>query len=315
MMGSRLVMNASRVVLHARRAMSVDMGSIKVAVLGAGNMAEAMVDGMVDKGALGDGNLAVFDINHHRLQLFQKKYGARVANSLPEAVEGADVVVLSVKPQNVARVGMELKGHLQKGVVLSIVAGLPLTSLEEHLGTARVVRSMPNTPARVKEGITVWSCGPGTLSQREKDYCAELLSAFGEEVFVEDEAFLDMATAVSGSGPAYIFLLMESMIETAVHFGMPRHIATKLVQQTIRGSASYAIAAAEKNPAELRAEITSPGGTTASAMYTLEAGSLRTTVADGLWSAYRRSLELGGQDSNVGPGRQRPVRPPRDLGE
>ena len=144
---------------------------------------------------------------------------------------------------------------------------------------------------------------PARLAAEDNELVSKVLGAFGEEHMVKEEKFLDMATALSGSGPAYVLLLMESMIDTGVHLGFPRAVASKLVLQTVRGTAIYADATNDATVNGLRGDITSPGGTTASALYELERGGFRTTVSDGVWAAYRRSLELGGQDSNVGPNR------------
>ena len=176
-----------------------------------------------------------------------------------------------------------------------------MESLMGATGATKVVRSMPNTPAAVQEGMTVWFPSEA-VDDADRRLCSDVLGSFGQELMVNEEHYLDMATALSGSGPAYALLLMESMIETGVHFGFPRETATRLVHQTLKGSAVMAMESSA-NSASMRANITSPGGTTAAALYSLERGGFRTVIADGLWSAYRRSLELGGGDSNVGPGR------------
>jgi len=276
-----------------------EFSPLKVSFIGAGKMAEAIATGLK---AQGDVHLNVFDINKSRLALFQKEFDATIFKKASESVVGADLVVIACKPQNIETVGKALCGSIgDKTIVVSILAGTTLEKLGESLGTNKLVRTMPNTPATVLEGTTVWCCGDG-ISARDKDLVSKGLSAFGLEVEVLEEKYLDMATAISGSGPAYVLLLMESMIETGVHMGFPRETAAKLVQQTVRGTAIYAMKS-DANSASMRADITSPGGTTASGLYSLERGGFRTVVADGLWASYRRSLELGGNDSNVGPGR------------
>ena len=155
----------------------------------------------------------------------------------------------------------------------------------------------------VREGITAWTA-TAAITDEQRARTRALLGSFGEEIFVADESYLDMATALSGSGPAYVLMLTEAWIETGVQMGFPRDIATRLVQQTLRGTAEYMRESGD-HPAMLRNDITSPGGTTAAAIYALERGAFRTVVADGIWAAYRRSLELGELDSNVGPGRSR----------
>jgi len=155
-----------------------------------------------------------------------------------------------------------------------------------------VVRVMPNTPARIGQGISVWTA-TAEVPDLQREQARALLKALGEEIYVDDEGYLDMATALSGTGPAYIFLFMEAMIDAGVHMGFSRHVAEKLVIQTMRGSVEY-MAQSGQHPAMLRNEVTSPGGTSAEAIYHLEKGSLRTVVARAIWAAYQRRVGRGG---------------------
>tara|TARA_B110001452_G_scaffold38787_1_gene29650 strand:+ start:351 stop:1253 length:903 start_codon:yes stop_codon:yes gene_type:complete len=287
--------------LASRRLSTSTDSTVRIAMVGCGKMAEALADGLQTTFPRLD--LHAHDINKPRSELFKSRFGATVHSSSSSAVEGANLVVLACKPQNIDDVGQALAGSIDEdAIVLSILAGTPLAVLSDKLTAKRVVRSMPNTPAAVKEGITVWM-GTPELSADDNALVSKVLGAFGQEHQVHDEKFLDMATAISGSGPAYVLLLMESMIDTGVHLGFPRAVARKLVLQTVRGTAIYADSTDDASVNGLRGDITSPGGTTASALYELERGGFRTTVSDGLWAAFRRSLELGGQDSNVGPNR------------
>jgi len=186
-------------------------------------------------------------------------------------------------------------------LIVSIVAGTPMETFFHGFPAKNIVRSMPNTPAMIGQAMTVWTCTP-TLTDQHKHQAQKFLASFGAEVYVDKEEYLDMATALSGTGPAYVLLQMEAMIDAGVHLGFPRQIATKLVQQTMLGSCLYAMHSG-KHAAMMRNDITSPGGTTAAAMYDLEKGGYRTVISDGIWAAYRRSLELGGKSSQVGPGR------------
>jgi len=214
-----------------------------------------------------------------------------VASNL-EAARDADVILLSVKPQTLTKVGRELGGHLRPSqLVVSIVAGATckvLTNLLEHL---EVVRSMPNTPAQIGRGMTVWYATP-EVTELQRDQAQTLLRALGTELQVEDERFVEMATAVSGTGPAYVFLVMEALIDAAVHLGFPRHIAHDLVIETLEGSTAFAKATAQ-HPAVLRNMVTSPGGTSAAAIHELESGRLRTVLSEAVWASYRRTVELG----------------------
>jgi len=155
--------------------------------------------------------------------------------------------------------------------------------------------------AQIGKGMTVWSCTPN-LSSDEREKIRKVLSTFGKSMYVDDESFIDIATSISGSGPAYIFMLMEAMIDAGVHMGFPRDKATTLVYHTMLGSTLYAMES-NTHPAILRNSVTSPSGTTASALYELENGRFRTVIKDAMWACYRRSLEMGNHDSNVGPGR------------
>jgi pyrroline-5-carboxylate reductase len=222
-----------------------------------------------------------------------------------EAAAGADVILLSVKPQTLTKVGHELGGHLNPNqLVVSIVAGATCRVLTSLLDHREVVRSMPNTPAQIGRGITVWYATP-EVTETQCDQARVLLQALGTDLQVEDERFVEMATAVSGTGPAYVFLVMEALIDAAVHLGFPRHIAHDLVIETLEGSTAFAKATAQ-HPAVLRNMVTSPGGTSAAAIHELESGRLRTVLSEAVWASYRRTLELGadlekGLGLNEGP--------------
>jgi pyrroline-5-carboxylate reductase len=204
------------------------------------------------------------------------------------------VVVLSVKPQRLDGVLTGMRGALQEqALVLSIVAGAPIGKIAGILDHNAVVRSMPNTPAQIGEGITVWTAAPAvTTDQREM--ARQILAALGQEIFMEEETYLNMATALSGTGPAYVFLFMEAMVDAGVHLGFPRRVAEQLVAQTVRGSVDYYTRTDDPaHLAHLRNQVTSPGGTSAAALYYLEKAGFRTAISRAVWAAYERSRELG----------------------
>lgn len=265
-------------------------------------MAEAILNALYVGKVQNMADVHVYDTYVKRTLFLQKKYGITVSKSADESIKNAEVIVLAVKPQNVEQLAASIITP-PTGMILSIVAGYTIAKISEKFATKLVIRTMPNTPAMISEGITVWHATAET-PKLLKDKTAVLLHSIGEEVEVQDEKYLDMATAISGSGPAYVFLTMESMIDAGVHMGFSREIATKLVIATLRGSASYAMQSDLTVPS-LKNNVTSPAGTTASALYELERGGFRTVVADAIWAAYRKALELGGQDSNVGPGRSK----------
>jgi pyrroline-5-carboxylate reductase len=257
-------------------------------------MAESMIAGLV-RGRLVEPSAVV--ASHPRAERREQlahAHGIRVTASNVEAVTGADVVLLAVKPQMLARVGREIGPHLTPGqLVLSVIAGATTAALEGLLGHRELVRSMPNTPAQLGRGMTVWYATPETTPDQRAQAKA-LLSALGAEIEVEDEKFVAMATAVSGTGPTYVFLVMEALVDAAVHLGFPRHVAHDLVVETLEGSAHFAKQSGD-HPAVLRNMVTSPGGTSAAALHELESGRLRTVLSEAVWAAYRRTVELGDQ--------------------
>jgi len=263
----------------------------KITFIGPGVMAEAMIAGLIRQELSSPENITAAGPRENRGKMLEEKYGIRTTTDNAAAASGADVIVLSVKPQRLSEVLKGLDSIRPDALVLSIVAGAPIKKISDALKHAAVVRSMPNTPGQIGEGITVWVSSEET-SEAQQDMARQILGALGEEVLVEDEGYLDMATALSGTGPAYVFLFTEALIDAGVHMGFPRRIAEQLVLQTVRGSVDY-YRQAERHPATLRNQVTSPGGTSAEALYYLEKAGFRTAISRAIWAAYQRSLELG----------------------
>jgi pyrroline-5-carboxylate reductase len=263
----------------------------KIAFIGPGVMAEAMITGLLHKKLAKPENIIASGPREERGADLAKKYKIKSSTDNASAASDADVVVLSVKPQRLSEVMKGIYKIRPEALVLSIVAGASIQKISKTLKHQSVVRSMPNTPGQIGEGITVWTASSRT-SGEQREIARQILGALGEEVFVEDESYLDMATALSGSGPAYVFLFTEALIDAGVHLGFPRRIAEQLVLQTIKGSASFYEQAA-RHPATLRNQVTSPGGTSAEALYYLEKAGFRTAISRAIWAAYQRSLELG----------------------
>ena len=256
-------------------------------------MAEAMIQGLLTTHLVEPGEVTATGPRQKRREELEQKFGIRVTADNRQAAQVGEIVVLSVKPQILGTVLAELKGTLRpQQMVMSIVAGARISTMREALGHDAIVRVMPNTPAQIGEGMSVWTATAG-VSEEHLAHVRAILRALGKELFVEDEKLLDMATAVSGTGPTYVFLVMEAMVDAAVHLGFPRHVAYELVTETMRGSVLYAMKSG-KHPAELRNMVTSPGGTSAEALYQLEKGSLRTVLSKAIWAAYERSQFLGG---------------------
>jgi len=266
----------------------------KIATVGSGVMAEAMIAGLLRGELVEPDQVVASHPRADRREELQRLYRIRTTASNTDAVAGADVILLAIKPQMLARVGREIAPALRRGqLVLSIIAGATTAALTGILGHDQVVRSMPNTPARLGRGMTVWYATPATTDDQRVQASA-LLRALGHELEVDDERFVAMATAVSGTGPTYVFLVMEALIDAAVHLGFPRHIAHDLVVETLEGSTHFAKQSGD-HPAVLRNMVTSPGGTSAAALHELESGRLRTVLSEAVWAAYRRTVELGEQ--------------------
>ncbi len=266
---------------------------LTIAFIGSGNMGESMIHGLLKRDLVSPTQIVASDPREERGQELTERYGVRHTTDNLAAATQADILVLSVKPQVLDHVLPEVRGGARTcSLVLSIVAGAPIRMIADGLANPCVVRVMPNTPARIGQGISVWTA-TAEVPERQRDQARLLLQAFGQEIFVGDEDYLDMATALSGTGPAYIFLFMEAMVDAGVHLGFSRQVSEQLVIQTMRGSVEYA-AQSKSHLAMLRNEVTSPGGTSAEAIYQLEKGGLRTVVARAIWAAYQRSVGLGG---------------------
>jgi len=262
------------------------------ALIGPGAMGEAIIAGLLRDGVTLPERILASGPRPERGAELKARYGILVLTDNLSAACQADVVILAVKPQKLQRVLVGLKGQIKPtALVLSIVAGASIQTLQEALSHSSVVRAMPNTPAQIGAGITVWTAST-SASPEQVALARQILCALGEEVFVEEENYLDMATAISGTGPAYVFLFMEALIDAGVHLGFPRRIAEQLVVQTLIGSVSY-FQSRKIHPAALRNEVTSPGGTSAAALYYLDKAGFRTAISRAIWAAYERSQELG----------------------
>lgn len=266
-----------------------------IAIIGAGTMGEALIKGLLREGTLPPDRLIASGPREERCAALAQQYGVRTTTDNVAAASEASIVFLSVKPQILSRVLNELRGHVPPGaLIFSIAAGVPVAKIKSALGIETVVRAMPNTPAQIGAGITVWTATEA-VTEAQREQALMLLNVMGESVYVEDEHYLDMATALSGTGPAYVYMFMEALVDAGVHLGFSRRIAEQLVYQTIIGSVSYARQSG-MHPAALRNQVTSPGGTTAEALYHIEKGGLRTVLSRAIWAAYVRSSQLGGND-------------------
>ena len=264
---------------------------IRLAVIGTGVMGEAMMAGLVDRRLVDAARVVCSHPRAERRDALVTAHGVGVTADNAAAASTADIVLLAVKPQMLAPVLAELRGTLRDDqLVVSVIAGASTHALATNLQHPAVVRTMPNTPAQIGQGVTVWFA-TDSVDERGRARVRAMLSALGREFEVHDERQVAMATAVSGTGPTYVFLFIEALTDAAVHLGFPRHVARELVLDTMSGSAEFALRSG-RHVAELRDMVTSPGGTSAEALYELEKGRLRTVVSDAVWAAFERTLQL-----------------------
>jgi pyrroline-5-carboxylate reductase len=265
---------------------------MKIAFIGGGNMGEAIIKSLLEKKICLPADIAVSDISETRRNYLKQQYGVSVTANTKDAVRGKEVVILAVKPQNISEALADLKGNITSSqLILSIAAGVTINTISAGTGHRKIVRSMPNTPAQIGLGISGWTATK-EVKEAQKALARKILGAMGKEIYFEDEACLDMVTAVSGSGPAYIYLFAEALIEGAVEVGLKRQDAETLVKQTILGAA-HLMNESDKEPAELRRNVTSKGGTTERAIEVFEKSGLAGIVSRAVKAAYERARELG----------------------
>lgn len=266
--------------------------SERVTVIGAGAMGGAVVSALAASGTVPAASIVVSEIDDARREAVAAANGATTGSGLPHDTNGAQALVLAVKPQSFQEVAEVLRPAITPSqLVLSIMAGVRLETMESALGTSRLVRAMPNTPAQIGRGMTVWMAGRG-VDDADRHRTRQILGSFGAEIEVYAEDMLDAATAVHGSGPAYVFLVAEAWIDAAVGVGFDREIATALVRETLIGSVEL-WNAGDMSAEALRHAVTSPGGTTAAALDVFEERDFRGGFLAAVAAAYRRSQELG----------------------
>ncbi len=283
-------------VIESQRGDENPLEGARLSFVGVGVMAEAMIAGLLRQGLVAPSQVRGSHPRANRRDELRARYATEIVESnRAAAADGApSIVVLAVKPQRLGGVLEELRGALAESqLVLSIIAGARVETISEALGLRSVVRAMPNTPAQIGQGMTAWTATP-EVSERQLEAVRSLLGALGREMYVENENMIDMATALSATGPTYIFMMMEALVDAGVHMGFSRHVAQELVTQTMLGSVLFA-RESRKHPAELRNMVTSPGGTSAEAIYQMEKGSLRTVLSKAVYAAYQRAVALGGR--------------------
>ncbi len=263
-----------------------------ISFVGGGKMGEAIVSGILEAGVAAGRDVRIAEPVEARRDYLSKKLGVEVRPAAADVLDGADLVVLAVQPKDLAAVMRDVGPGLTDGqVVVSIVAGAVMNTLLDGLGHDAVIRVMPNTPAQIGAGMTVWTAS-SAVPEAQMEATRRMLQTLGEELYVADERLVDMATALSASGPAYVFLFIEALIDAGVYLGMPRDMARKLALQTVAGSTRL-VDETGLHPAQLKDMVTSPGGTTIEALRTFERGRFRATVIDAVKAAYEKSQALG----------------------
>jgi pyrroline-5-carboxylate reductase len=280
------------------------LNSTQLSFIGCGVMAEAIIAGLLANDLVKPHQIVGSHPRKERRKELHAKYGIGLFETNREAValkplsdrnkqeSQSSIVILTVKPQRLGVILGELKEVIQPDqLVISIVAGASIETIADDLQHRRIVRAMPNTPAQIGEGMTVWTATP-EVSEVQQAQIQTIFGALGREMHVEEEKMIDMATALSATGPTYTFLVMEALTDAGVHMGFSRHVAQELVVQTMLGSVLFA-RESRKHPAELRNMVTSPGGTSAEAIYQMEKGGLRTVLSKAVWAAFQRATALG----------------------
>ncbi len=264
---------------------------MKISFIGTGTMASSIIKCITEKGLYRKEDITGSGPRLKSLEEVKERYGINVTQKNIEAAKSVDIVILSIKPQVFPAVAEEIKEMLSDSqIVVSIMAGVDIETLQRELLHKKIVRAMPNTPAQIGEGMTVWTATK-ELREKEREEVKKIFSSMGKQLYFEEEQYVDMATALSGTGPAYIFLFLEAMIAAGVHLGFSRRDSKELVFQTTLGSVLFAINS-EKHTSELRDMVTSPGGTSADALYEMEKGSFRTIIEKAVYSAFKRAIYL-----------------------
>ena len=265
---------------------------MKISFVGGGVMAEALLGGILEAGLASADEIGVGEPLESRRAYLEERYGLKTCPANADALLGADIAVLAVKPQSLQDVMEEVGGGIRDGVaVVSIVAGAGMDALVRGLKHPAVIRVMPNTPAQIGAGMSVWTAAP-EVPGAKIEATRRMLQTLGAELYVADEKLIDMATALSASGPAYVFMFIESLIDAGVYLGMPRETARQLALETVLGSARL-VKESGRHPAELKDMVTSPAGTTIEALLRMERSGFRASVLEAVIAAYDRSVALG----------------------
>ena len=267
---------------------------MKVAFIGGGTMAEALLGGILSSEVAVAEEIKIGEPVEARRDFLTQKYNVETFADNTKAITDAKIIIQAVKPQDFNKIPGELKISIKSNqTALSIIAGAKISTLAQNLEHSSVIRVMPNTPAQIGFGMSMWTCTP-QVDVTTKEVTRAILSSVGQEIFVEDEKYLDMATALSASGPAYVFLFIEALIDAGVYVGLPRDISRTLALQTVFGSTQLVIETGN-HPAVLKDMVVSPGGTTAEGLQVLELEGLPGAIVNAVKAAYQKAISLGQQ--------------------
>ena len=265
---------------------------MKVAFIGGGIMAEALLGGILSSKVAIAQEIKIGEPLEARRNYLTETYNVETSSDNVEAISNTDLIILAVKPQDLHKVTSELKTSISPNqTALSIIAGAKIPTIKHSLKHSSIIRVMPNTPAQIGCGMSMWTC-TSQVAPNVREITRAILSSIGKEIFIDDEKYLDMATALSASGPAYVFLFLEALIDAGVYVGLPRDISRTLALQTVFGSTQLVLETGN-HPSLLKDMVVSPGGTTAEALQVLEMAGVPGAIVNAVNSAYQKAISLG----------------------
>lgn len=266
--------------------------AMKLAFIGGGTMAEAILRGVLDAQVAAPTDVAIGEPRPERRQFLSSEFGVQAHQGNLDAAKEADLLILAIKPQDLPVIFQELGERLRpEQAVLSIIAGAKMSTLAKGFSHESIIRVMPNTPAQIGQGMSMWTCSP-QVSEQQRDFTRSIVSTVGKEIYVDDEKYMDMATALSASGPAYVFMIIEALIDAGVYVGLPRDMARTMALQTVYGSTQLVMETG-RHPADLKDMVVSPGGTTAEGLQVLERAGVPAAIVDAVNAAFQKSIKLG----------------------
>ena len=266
--------------------------AMKLAFIGGGTMAEAILRGVLDAQVAAPTDVAIGEPRPERRQFLSSEFGVQAHQGNLDAAREADLLILAIKPQDLPVIFQELGERLRpEQAVLSIIAGAKMSTLSKGFSHESIIRVMPNTPAQIGQGMSMWTCSP-QVSEQQRDFTRSIVSTVGKEIYVDDEKYMDMATALSASGPAYVFMIIEALIDAGVYVGLPRDMARTMALQTVYGSTQLVMETG-RHPADLKDMVVSPGGTTAEGLQVLERAGVPAANVDAVNAAFQKSIKLG----------------------